>query len=67
MGSILAARSARKKPNSTPSRGGLGTMQSEYLGTTTHVLTRKSGVQHALSGNDAAVALDIMLPDLNRG
>jgi hypothetical protein len=52
MGSILAARSARKKPNSTPSRLGLGTIQSEYLGnggySTTRVLTRKSGVQHAL-------------------
>ncbi|HHQ4474781.1 response regulator transcription factor [Aeromonas sp. S41-2] len=47
----------------------LGTMLSEYLGgegfTTTHVLTGKSGVQHALSGNYAAVVLDIMLPDLN--
>ncbi|OBR44719.1 response regulator transcription factor [Aeromonas dhakensis] len=47
----------------------LGTMLSEYLGgegfATTHVLTGKSGVQHALSGNYAAVVLDIMLPDLN--
>ncbi|MDX7779137.1 response regulator transcription factor [Aeromonas hydrophila] len=49
----------------------LGTMLSEYLGgegfATTHVLTGKSGVQHALSGNYAAVVLDIMLPDLNGG
>lgn len=47
----------------------LGTMLSEYLSgegfATTHVLTGKSGVQHALSGNYAAVVLDIMLPDLN--
>jgi two-component system, OmpR family, response regulator len=47
----------------------LGTMLSEYLGgegfATTHVLTGKSGVQHSLSGNYAAVVLDIMLPDLN--
>lgn len=47
----------------------LGTMLSEYLAgegfATTHVLTGKSGVQHALSGNYAAVVLDIMLPDLN--
>ena len=42
----------------------LGTMLSEYLGgegfVTTHVLTGKSGVQHALSGNYVAVVLDIM-------
>ncbi|MHC6655448.1 response regulator transcription factor [Aeromonas salmonicida] len=47
----------------------LGTMLSEYLGgegfVTTHVLTGKSGVQHALSGNYVAVVLDIMLPDIN--
>ncbi|MGN7511948.1 response regulator transcription factor [Aeromonas salmonicida] len=47
----------------------LGAMLSEYLSgegfVTTHVLTGKSGVQHALSGNYVAVVLDIMLPDIN--